>query len=88
MAAVAASLVMLLVGGQTIASAAGTPDELSVTAVVDATAPVIHGFSFTPTVVDVSEAAASVQYSTRITDDLSGVSSTYIQFRNDETRAV
>ncbi|MDF9752817.1 hypothetical protein M2428_004295, partial [Arthrobacter sp. ES3-54] len=68
--------------------AAGTPDKLTVISKRDLMAPVIHGFSFTPTVVDVSEAAASVQYSTRITDDLSGVSSTYIQFRNDETRAV
>jgi hypothetical protein len=49
-------------------------------AAIDTTVPALTAFSFTPTVVDVSAAAATVTVTASITDDLSGVDQAAFMF--------
>ena len=46
----------------------------------DSTPPTLASFSFTPTTVDTSASQQAITFTARITDDLAGVSSGYIEF--------
>ena len=60
--------------------ALGFPTTLTVTSQEDSAAPILTGFSFSPTQVDTTSTSATVNLTAQITDDLSGVQLGYLYF--------
>jgi len=58
----------------------GFPTSLQVTSIPDTTPPVLTGFTFSPSAVNVATAAATVTATAQATDNLSGVDYVYVAF--------